>query len=322
MGDDQARDVGKVSFVLIVYDMPEQAQNTVRSLLPDYQREVTGDEYEVLIIENESGNHISQEFLSSLPENFKYYLRQEDQPTPIHAINFGIEQTSGEYVCVMIDGARILTPGIVKNIVFGHRLSDLSIVTVPGYHLGHELQQKAVSNGYDVNQEKALMQSIAWPEDGYRLFEISCFSGSSAPGFFLPHSESNCISMPRAIWQALGGYDPQFDMRGGGLVNLDLYKRACEFPGVTHVILPGEGTFHQFHGGVTTGGEDPAARDRFIDAIKAQYAQIRGESFSSPETAPVFLGEISEHALRFIHLSTKIKMDRLGKEVETNQVSA
>jgi hypothetical protein len=315
------RDRPIVSFVLIVYDMPAQAQNTVRSLLPDYQVGADLQDYEVLVVENESGNHVSADFLKTLPANFHYHLRKEDQPTPVHAINFGIQQARGENVCVMIDGARVLTPGIVRNIILGHRVSELAVVTVPGYHLGFELQQDAVANGYGVEQEQALMESIAWPDDGYRLFEIACFSSSCAPGFYLPHSESNCISMPREILRDLRGYDARFDIRGGGMVNLDLYKRACEYPGVIHVLLQGEGTFHQFHGGVTTGGDEAEARDRFIAAIRKQYQEIRGQTFTSPATNPVYLGEVSDHALKFVHLSSGIKLERLGKNAESRNVS-
>jgi hypothetical protein len=305
-----------VSFVLIVYDMPAQAQNTVRSLLPDYQIGVSAEDYEVLIVENKSANTMSGQFLETLPPNFSYHLREETQPTPIYAINYGIQQAKGENVCVMIDGARLLTPGVVKNTILGHRLSPRAIVTVPGYHLGFELQQKAVGSGYDVFQEQALMDSIAWPENGYRLFEISCFSGSSAHGFYLSHSESNCISMPRGIWTSLGGYDPRFDMRGGGLVNLDLYKRACEYPGITHVFLHGEGTFHQFHGGVTTGGEDIEARQKFIDAIRAQYVQIRGQTYSAPQTKPIYLGELSNEVQKFVQISSTKLLERVKNSTE------
>lgn len=300
-----------VSFVLIVYDMPAQAQNTVRSLMADYQHDVRPQDYEVLIVENESANTISPEFLRTLPANFSYHLRKETQPTPIHAINYGIEQAKGANVCVIIDGARLLTPGIVKNTILGHRLSTRAIVTVPGYHLGFELQQRAVSSGYNVDQESSLMASISWPDNGYRLFEISCFSGSCAQGFYLSHSESNCISMPRELWKALGGYDASFDMRGGGLVNLDLYKRACEYPGITHVFLHGEGTFHQFHGGVTTGGEDIEARQTFIDAIREQYEKIRGQTFSAPQTNPIYLGELSNEVQQFLNISSNKIMERL-----------
>ncbi len=310
-----------VSFVVIVYDMPAQAQNTVRSLLPDYQRDARSEDYEVLIVENESANTMSREFLDSLPSNFSYHLRKETQPTPIHAINYGIEHARGDNVCVMIDGARLLTPGVVKNTILGHRIANRAVVTVPGYHLGFELQQKAVGSGYDVDQEQTLMRSISWPDNGYRLFEIACFSGSCAVGFYLPHHESNCISMPREIWESLGGYDARFDLRGGGLVNLDMYKRACEYPGITHIFLHGEGTFHQFHGGVTTGGEDFQARQKFIDAIFEQYLQIHGQRFSVPETNPVYLGELSDSAQRFVQISVNNKMERLKNAAETYDVA-
>lgn len=300
-----------VSFVLIVYDMPAQAQNTVRSLLPDYQRGVRPQDYEVLIVENESANTISKEFLGTLPYNFSYHLRKETQPTPIHAINYGIECARGDNICVMIDGARLLTPGVVKNTILGHRISNRAVVTVPGYHLGFEVQQKAVGSGYDVDTEQALMRSICWPEDGYRLFDISCFSGSCAAGFYLPHGESNCISMPRELWKALGGYDVRFDMRGGGVVNLDLYKRACEYPDTTHVFLQGEGTFHQFHGGVTTGGENAEVRQKFVNAILEQYKQIHGRDFENPVTNTVYLGELCDQVQKFVQLSSTKKIEKM-----------
>jgi len=322
MSNRQNPDAVTVSFVLIVYDMPAQAQNTVRSLLPDYQLDACLQDYEVLIIENESANTMPREFLAGLPPNFTYHLRKEPQPTPVHAVNYGIERARGENICVMIDGARLLTPGVLKNTLRGHRISTRSIVTVPGYHLGFELQQKAVGSGYDSEHEQSLMHSISWPEDGYRLFDISCFSGSSAHGFYLPHSESNCISMPREIWKALGGYDARFDMRGGGVVNLDLYKRACEYPGVTHVFLHGEGTFHQFHGGVTTGGESAEDRQKFINAITEQYQNIRGQKFESPKTSMVYLGELSDQAQKFVTISSTKKLERLKNTAEIQHVSA
>lgn len=311
-----------VSFVVIVYDMPAQAENTVKSLLPEYQQDVSVENYEVLIVENESHNTMSRQFLDSLPANFHYHLRQESQPTPIHAINYGIEQARGDNICVMIDGARLLTPGVIKNVILGHRLASPAIVTVPGYHLGFELQQKAVGSGYNAEQEKGLMRSINWPEDGYRLFDIACFSGSCDPGFYLPHGESNCISMPRAVWKDLGGYDARFDMRGGGVVNLDMYKRACEYPGVTHIFLHGEGTFHQFHGGVTTGGEEAEIRQKFVSAILEQYQVIRGRKFENPVTNPVYLGQLSDQVQRFVQLSSNRKMERMKNSAATQRASA
>ena len=94
-------------------------------------------------------------------------------------------------------------------------------------------------------------------------------------------------------------------MTGGGLVNLDLYRRACESSGVTHVITPGEGTFHQFHGGVTTGGKNTEVRAALIEACEKQYLELRGYPFASPETDPVYIGEMPVQVQRFLRESSR-----------------
>ena len=294
-----------VSFIVILYDMPSQAEKTLYSLTAEHQQGVDESDYEVIVVENESANNLSRSVVASLPNNFSYHLRAEREPTPVHAINHGVGISRGRYVCVMIDGARMVTPGVVRNILRGHRLNEKAVVTVPGYHIGEQLQQEAVANGYGVDEDQALISSVGWPANGYGLFDIACFSGSCAAGFFRPNSESNCISVSREIWAALGGMDTRFNLRGGGLVNLDLYKRACEFPGAEHVVLLGEGTFHQFHGGVTTGGEDREVRAVLIEEMKEQYERVRGEPYQSPQTKPVFLGELPVQALSFVYSSAE-----------------
>jgi glycosyltransferase involved in cell wall biosynthesis len=304
--DDSTSEAARplISFVVVVYRMPRQAENTLLSLCSGYQDGAHLSEYEVIVVENESSHNLSPELVASLPANYHYHLRENPESSPVQAINYGAAQAKGQNICIMIDGARMLTPGVIRNLLLGHRLFDNTVVAVPGYHLGRELQQEAVDSGYSVKQELELIAASRWPVDGYSLFDIACFSGSSAPGFYLPNSESNCLSLPRDIWAGLGGMDERFDMRGGGLVNLDLYKRACEYPGVRHVIIPGEGTFHQFHGGVTTGGEAREARDAYIEASKAQYRELRGSEFESPNSVPVYLGEMPPQVQKFLHYSS------------------
>ncbi|MEM1113457.1 MAG: glycosyltransferase [Pseudomonadota bacterium] len=304
----------KISFVVIVYDMPRQAENTLLSLCSGYQYGANVSDYEVIVVENESPRTLSPELVDSLPENYFYYLRANAETSPVFAINFGAERARGDHICVMIDGARMVTPGVIRNLLLGHQLFERAVVAVPGYHLGRELQQEAVDGGYSVDQELEMLAASRWPVDGYALFDIACFSGSCAPGFFLPNSESNCLSIPRTLWRELGGCDERFDMRGGGLVNLDLYKRACEYPDVRHVIIPGEGTFHQFHGGVTTGGEAREIREAYIEDSKAQYRSLRGVEYESPNTVPVYLGEMPPEAQKFVHYSARRVLNHRQEE--------
>lgn len=294
-----------ISIVVIVYDMPRQAERTLYSLSAEYQQGVTESDYEVIVVENESRSNLDAAFVAGLPSNFTYHLRAEREPTPVHAVNHGAGIGRGRYLCIMIDGARMVTPGVVRNLLRGHRLHEHAVVTVPGYHIGDQLQQDAVDHGYGEGEDQALIDACGWPQSGYNLFDIACFSGSCSGGFYLPVSESNCISIPRHVWAGIGGMDTRFNIRGGGMVNLDLYRRACEFRGIEHVVLQGEGTFHQFHGGVTTGGESRQKRDALMAEMDRQYEHIRGERYRSPVTAPVYLGELSPQVLRFVQASTE-----------------
>ncbi len=298
----------KISIVVIVYKMPAQAEKTLYSLSPAYQKGVSADDYEVIVVENESDQLLGEAAIRDLPGNFRYFLRKETQPTPVFAVNFGAAQARGTHIAVVIDGARMCTPGVISYMLAATRLSPHAVVAVPGYHLGHELQQVSILNGYDEAAEAELLASVQWPADGYRLFEIACLSGSCASGFFKPIGESNCFAVPRAVYERLGGFDEGFTETGGGQVNLDFYKRAIELPETELVILPGEGCFHQLHGGVTTGTKG-SHREETMASHFAQYAKLRGEAFSPPGKRAIYLGALPDSALKYIrHSSTVVMM--------------
>jgi tetratricopeptide (TPR) repeat protein len=151
-------------------------------------------------------------------------------------------------------------------------------------------------------QEDALLESIGWPQDGYRLFEIATMDESSFDGWLAPIGETNALFMRRELWELLGGVEERFDAPGGGLVNIDTYKRAAELPGAELVILLGEGTFHQFHGGAATNASVESFPDLRTSWHK-QYEAIRGGSFHYPhlKNPPTYLGTLPRPALtRFI----------------------
>lgn len=305
-----------LSVIVIFYDMPDQALNTLFTLSTDFQQQVLAENYEVIAVENSSANNIDEEQLSGLAGNFKYFLREESLPTPVNAINFGVAQASAKHVCIMVDGARMVSPRLIHYSLKALSLFQNPVVTVPGYHLGEKLQQEAAIDGYDENVERDLLQSVAWREDGYRLFDVSCLSASSRSGFFEPIGESNTLTVSKELFNRLGGFDTRFTETGGGQCNLDFYKRAVELPDSELVMLLGEGSFHQFHGGVTTGREIGEAREKTMNEHFAQYREIRGEFYSPPQKMPVYLGEIHPSVLKYIHHSAQFSRNKLGELAE------
>ncbi len=156
----------------------------------------------------------------------------------------------------------------------------------------------AVSVAYDQRVEDALLETIDWRRDGYELFNVSTLAASSSRGWFGPMGESSSLFMPADLWRELGGLDEAFELPGGGLVNHDLYRRACTLDGVQLVVLLGEGTFHQFHGGAATS-------QRFTwPEMQADYQRLRGCTYQPPQTPALLLGHVPPSTLP--HLETSI----------------
>lgn len=294
----------RLSIVVVVYRMPEQAKRTLLSLSATYQQRASQAEYEVIVVENSSDLVLGERSVVCHGDNFRYFYREETSKSPVNAVNFGIARANAPHVSIMIDGARMVTPGLVDTMIRAQAIAPVPVVSVPGYHLGRTLQQEAVDEGYDEQTDMELLASIDWPADGYRLFDVSCLSGSCTNGFFLPYSESNCLGMPRWFYESIGGCDPGFDLPGGGNVNLDLYRRACDDSRATLIVLPGEGSFHQYHGGVTTNSSRKSAeRQQLMAKLKEQYRSLRGQEYKPPQKRAIYFGAVPREAQRFVRHS-------------------
>jgi hypothetical protein len=290
-----------LSVVVVTYNIPREAPRTLFSLSAAYQRHIHPDDYEVIVVDNGS-SPFDRDLLENLAGNFRLIRIDPAPPSPAHAINRGLAEARGEIVGVMIDGARIVTPGLLHFARQGARLYDRAVVATLGWYLGGDLQRRAMTAGYDQAREDALLASIEWPQDGYRLFEISTFDESSVDGWLQPTAESNGLFMRREMWEELGGLDERFDLPGGGYLNLDTFRRTLELPGVQPIFLLGEGTFHQFHGGIATNAPN-ARMERYLRQCEEQYLAIRGRPFEvpRPEASRTFLGTLPPPALaRFV----------------------
>jgi len=287
-----------LTLVVVFHDMAREAVRTLHTLSTGYQRRVDAGDYEVIAVDAGSRPALDESLVTAQGPQF-CLLRTERAPSPAGAANAAARQARGAAIGLCIDGARMLSPGLVHGLLTGLRLFPDPVVATLAWHLGPKVQNESILEGYDQTAEDLLLASVDWRADGYELFRISTLAASSAGGWFRPLSESNCMAVTRSAWESLGGLDERFTSAGGGFVNLDFYRRACDRAEAL-VMLLGEGTFHQVHGGVAT--NTPWDRHP-VEAFHAEYRSIRGHSFTPPTREAVQLGRVAAQALPFLEHS-------------------
>lgn len=292
-----------LSLVVVVHNMPREAPRTLFTLTPGYQN-VSPDRYEVLVVDNGSTPPLGRDTVEAISPHFQYVYLEPGTPSPARALNQGASRVRGRVMGFMIDGARMISPGVLQYAIRAARAYRDPVIGTLGFHLGPRPQQESAKDGYNQEGEDRLLESVDWRRDGYQLFQIASLAGSSKHGWFAPLGESNCMFVTRSTFEILGGFDEAFDYPGGGLLNLDFYRRACERPETELVILLGEGSFHQYHGGATTGQTESAWEE-----LAAQYRRIRGRDYQTPRVRCDFLG----HAPLSVLPSVRDSLDRLDR---------
>ncbi|HML10863.1 MAG TPA: sulfotransferase family 2 domain-containing protein, partial [Stellaceae bacterium] len=284
-----------------------EAPRSLYSLSAAYQRHIEPRDYEVIVVDNGSDPPFDRDIIKRLSGNFRVIRLDRAPRSPAHAVNVGLAAARGQVIGVMIDGARIVTPCLLHFGVHGVRLYERAIVTPLGWYLGYDYQPWSMLSGHDQAYEDGLLAASKWQEDGYALFDIATMDGPSEDGWFAPLNESSALFLSRETWDQLAGMDERFDLPGGGLVNLDTFCRALELPDAQLVVLLGEGTFHQAHGGAASGV--PAPRfDQTAEAWFKQYETLRGRAAPQPrpDVPRTYLGVLPRPVLaRFVRSVVK-----------------
>jgi glycosyltransferase involved in cell wall biosynthesis len=291
----------KLSVVVVVHDMRREAPRTLFSLSPGYQRDVTAEQYEVIVIDNGSTSPLGAGEVERMAPNFRYHRHETSSSSPVKAVNLGVELARGDGVAICVDGARILSPGVIHDMLAAFRAFENPFIYTLGWHLGEEVQNISIATGYDQIAEDRLLESVDWRANGYALFSISSLALSCREGWFSTVAESNCFALRKSEFVRLGGFDDAFQEPGGGLVNLDFFSLACGALELTPVLLLGEGTFHQFHGGVATNVE---MTNHPWEKFHEEYVRVRGKPYAPPQFSPHYFGRLSPEARRFLPRKT------------------
>lgn len=281
----------RCSIVVVFHDMRREAPRTLFSLSRRYQRGVDDLDYEVLVLDHGSSQPLDPAMVAGFGDEFRYHAVDTDAVSPCRALNHGVAMARHPFVLLAIDGARLLSPGLLALAARGLALAPHPFVFTLGMHLGPAVQNVLATRGFSRAEEDALLAEVDWQADGYRLFGVSTSALSSRDGFYSELTESNLFGLRRADYEALGGFDERFVAPGGGLANLDLFARAMSEPSLAPVMLLSEATFHQQHGGVAA--EAPLERHPWPE-FQAEYETIHGRPYRSAWRPPTYLGPVRD----------------------------
>lgn len=296
-----------LSIVVNFFNNRREAARTLHTLSCEYQQGVDESLYEVIAVDNGSSEPLSEPFVSAFGGNFKYLFHETSSMSPAGAINRAIEVSQGRYVMVLIDGAHMLTPGIVSKTLTAIKLYDNPFVVTAAFYIGPDQQGKSHMAGYNQAVEDALLEKVQWKANGYNLFLATRnFIDESCPGWFGAFSESSCFILLKSTYQGLGGLEERFESKGGGLVSLDFFRSVMLLDDIDYVVLLGEGTFHQFHGGVATSAPPD---EHPWQEFHQEYIRIREQEFEPIPRSPVYFGAIKPKALPATRLSANKGID-------------
>lgn len=292
----------ELSVIVVCYNMEREIMRTLYSLSAAFQQGVEEESYEVIVIDNHSATPLDGAVVHQFGENFSYHYFNSDSKSPAGAVNLGVSRARADNIACIVDGARIASPGIVHFSLLAKRLFPNSFILSLAWHLGPQVQNESVARGYNQHTEDRLLQDIDWTANGYKLFSISTLAPSSAGGFMgrLPE-ECSYFAISKSDFIKTGGFDERFQSPGGGLVNHDFLQRTINALPAELVVLLGEGTFHQVHGGVATNA-DP--HNHPWESFADEWQRIHNkpfESLKSPTADRIhYLGMLDQYSLPFV----------------------
>ena len=301
-----------LSIVVVFFNMRREAQRTLLALSRQYQRDVEDLDYEVICIDNGSSQPLDETMVRSFGPEFRYHVFHTTSKSPAAAANFGVAQARARHVMVIIDGAHILTPRVLAYADIAIQSFENPLVAVQSLPLGGPTREEA--ENWEQAAEDQALAGIDWQRDGYELFRVTHAYGDDARGWFGALFESACITMRKDSFENLGGFDQRFQSPGGGLVALDLFQRALARPEFAYIMLLGESTFHQFHGGAATGAK---LDEHPWHTFHAEYRALRGHDFQRVARMPIYLGQFMPQSLALAQFSA-----RQGFEFWRQQVQA
>ena len=164
----------------------------------------TYDNYEIIIIENNSKGKDTFDYYASLKDNEKIRIVTWEGKFNYSAINnFGFKYTKGEYILLLNNDIEVISPNWIEEMLMFTQRKDVGAVGAMLYYKNNRIQHAGVLLGL---RGVANHAHYRWQRNSYgycnRLITVQNYSAVTAA----------CCMIPRHVFEEINGLDESFEV--------------------------------------------------------------------------------------------------------------
>ena len=204
----------------------------------------------------------------------------------------------GEAIALMIDGAHVLTPGVLRYGMLGLRTYEPAIVATQQWYVGPGQQPDAMHAGYDQRLRGPAVRARSSGRSTATGCSRSATSSATATGS-TGCGRATASSCPARCSSRSAASTRASRCRAAATPTSTSTSGSARRPDVTVVTILGEGSFHQVHGGTTTNQARPRrARPSVLSSYREHFARARGRGLRGPRKPIHYVGSMPGAARR------------------------
>ena len=275
----------KVSIVIPNKDHIEDLKRCITSIV----EKSTYDNYEIVIVENNSVTEEIFEYYKKLEENpFIRVITYEGDFNYSRINNLGVSQTTGDYVLLLNNDTQVITLDWMEELLMYAQRKDVGAVGAKLYYEDNTIQHAGVVLGLGAHRTAGHSHyRVSYNNLGYmgRL----CYTQN------VMAVTGACLMMRKSLFEQLGGLDENFAV---SLNDVDLCIRAWK-AGYVNVFTPFAELYHyeSVSRGLDDQGEKAQRYNRESEAFRAKWKDLLEQG--DPYYNPNFSLDRSDFALKY-----------------------
>ena len=262
----------KISIVIPNKDHLEDLERCVTSIL----EKSTYDNYEIIIVENNSETSEIREYYDKLRENDRVKIVTYEGKFNYSAVNnLGVSQAEGEYLVLLNNDTQVITVNWLEELLMYAQREDVGAVGAKLYYGDHTIQHAGVILGLGAHRTaghchyKQARQNLGYMGRLCYAQNLSAVTGA-------------CLMVKKSLYEAVGGLDESFAI---SLNDVDFCLKLRE-RGLLNVFTPFAELYHfeSISRGADDQGEKAERYNRESEQFRAKWKAVldQGDPYYNP----------------------------------------